>query len=347
MGGAKGAGVLRFLAGRAVRLIAVLIAITVVSFLFMNAIPGDPIALRLGEHATPAEMAQLRASLGLDRPWFVQLPLYLAAVAHGDLGRSIFDAQPVAQKLAQYFPATFELALSAMIFATAVGIPVGIVAAVRYRSAIDALIMSAALLGVSIPVFWLGWLLVYVFAVIPAQHGLNVFPISGRISVTYFIPARTHLVVVDALLAGNGRAALDALWHLVLPAITLGTIPLAIIAKITRSGMLDVLSADYIRTARAKGLGERAVVVKHALRNALLPIITVLGLQTGLLLGGAVLTESVFAWPGVGRLAFEAISNRDMPLINGCILLFATVFVIVNTLVDIFYALANPRIRYS
>ena len=338
---------LRFLAERLVRLVAVLIAITVVSFLFMHAIPGDPVALRLGEHATAEEVSHLRVALGLDRPWFVQLALYLGAVAHGDLGQSVFDAQPVAQKLGQYFPATIELALSAMVFATVVGIPAGIIAAVRHRSVLDALTMSAALLGVSIPVFWLGWILVYLLAVLPAQHGLNLFPISGRASVMYFVPARTHLVVVDALLAGNGRAALDALWHLILPAVTLGTIPLAIVAKITRSGMLDVLSADYIRTARAKGLAERAVVVKHALRNALLPIITVLGLQTGLLLGGAVLTESVFAWPGVGRLAFEAISNRDMPLINGCILLFAMVFVIVNAIVDVLYAVANPRIRYS
>ncbi|HEY4440815.1 MAG TPA: ABC transporter permease [Candidatus Elarobacter sp.] len=277
----------------------------------------------------------------------MQLGIYLAAVAHGDLGASVFDAQPVAQKLAQYFPATLELTIGAMLVAIVAGIPAGVLAAVRHRSALDALTMSAVLLGVSIPVFFLGWLLVYLLAVLPSHAGLNLFPISGRIALTYLVPARTHLVVIDALLAGNGRAALDALWHLVLPAVTLGTIPLAIVAKITRSGMLEVLASDYVRTARAKGLGERDVVVKHALRNALIPIITVLGLQTGLLLGGAVLTESIFAWPGVGRLAFEAISNRDMPLINGCMLLFAVVFVVVNTAVDLLYAAANPRIRYS
>lgn len=339
---------LRFLAERLVRLVAVLFAITVVSFLFMQAIPGDPVTLRLGEHASPVEVAHLRADLGLDRPWYVQLGRYLGAVAHGDLGASVFDAQPVVEKLAQYFPATLELTLSAMLFAIVIGIPAGVFAAVHHRSAIDVLTIVGTLIGVSIPVFWLGWILIYLFAVVPWHlAGLNLFPISGRISLTYFVPARTHLIVVDALLAGNGRAALDALWHLVLPAITLGTIPLAIVAKITRSGMLDVLSADYVRTARAKGLDQRTIIFKHALRNALIPIITVLGLQTGLLLGGAVLTESVFAWPGVGRLAFEAISNRDMPLINGCILLFATVFVVVNTLVDLLYAVANPRIRYS
>ena len=337
---------LRFVVDRVARLAAVLVGITVVSFLFMHAIPGDPVKLRLGEHASPVDIAQLTAQLGLDRPWYVQLGRYLGAVAHGDLGRSVFDAQPVAQKLAQYFPATFELALAAMAVAVVVGIPAGVIAAVRRGEPVDALTMSAVLLGVSIPVFWLGWLLVYLLAVLPARHGVDLFPISGRTSLTAFVPVRTHLAVLDALLAGNGRAALDALWHLVLPALTLGTIPTAIVAKITRSGMLEVLGSDYIRTARAKGLAERAVVIRHALRNALVPILTVLGLQTGLLLGGAVLTESVFAWPGVGRLTFDAIANRDMPLINGCMLLLATVFVVVNTLVDVLYAAANPRIRY-
>jgi ABC-type dipeptide/oligopeptide/nickel transport system permease component len=284
---------------------------------------------------------------GLDQPWWVQLWKYLGALLHGDLGTSIADTQPVAQKLATFFPATVELTFGAMLVAVLVGIPVGVYAAVRQRSFVDAFAMSAVLLGVSIPVFWLGWMLVYVLAVLPARAGFDLFPISGRISLLYDIPPHTHLIVIDALLAGNGRAALDALWHLVLPAVTLGTIPLAIVAKITRGSMLEVLASDYVRTARAKGLSERRVVVRHALRNALVPIITVLGLQTGLLLGGAVLTESVFAWPGVGRLAFDAISNRDMPVINGCVLLFATVFVVVNTVVDVLYALANPRIRYA
>jgi peptide/nickel transport system permease protein len=338
---------LRFFIDRLVRLVLVLLGITVASFLFLHLIPGDPVTLMLGEHASPEEVTRLRAQLGLDQPWWVQLAIYLGAVAHGDLGRSVFDAQPVAQKLAQYFPATLELTIAAMLVAIVVGIPAGVLAAVRHRSALDALTMSVVLLGVSIPVFWLGWILVYLLAVLPSHAGLNLFPISGRISLSYYVPARTHLVVLDALLAGNPRAALDALWHLVLPALTLGTIPLAIVAKITRSGMLDVLQSDYIRTARAKGLDERAVVIRHALRNALIPIITVLGLQAGLLLGGAVLTESIFAWPGVGRLAFDAISNRDMPLINGCMLLFAVVFVVVNTGVDLLYAAANPRIRYS
>ena len=306
---------LAFLVRRVARLIAVLFAITLASFAFMHLVPGDPVTLRLGDHASPEQVADLRRTFGLDRPWYAQLGLYLVALVRGDLGRSIEDLQPVTTKLAQYFPATIELTAGALIVAVAVGIPVGIAAALRRRTAFDALAMSLVLLGVSVPVFWLGFMLVYALAVVPAAFGLNLFPISGRISLAYVVPARTHLIVLDALLAGNARAALDALWHLVLPAVTLGTIPLAIVAKITRSGMLEVMRSDYVRTARAKGLGPRAVIVGHALRNALLPILTVVGLQTGLLLGGAVLTEHIFAWPGVGRLAFDAISNRDMPLV--------------------------------
>jgi peptide/nickel transport system permease protein len=339
--------VANFVVARILRLFGVLVAITLVSFTFMQLIPGDPVTIRLGEHASAQQVAELRAELGLDEPWYVQLGLYGEHVAHGDLGISLIDSQPVARKLAQYFPATLELTLGAMLFALVLGIPAGVFAAARYRSWTDALTMSGILLGVSVPVFWLGWILMYVFAVLPGRYGLNLFPISGRISLQYIVPARTHLIVLDALLAGNGRAALDALWHLILPAVTLGTIPLAIVAKVTRSGMLEVLRSDYIRTARAKGLPGSTVILKHALRNALVPILTVIGLQTGLLLGGAVLTEHIFAWPGVGRLAFDAISNRDMPLVNGCILLFAAVFVVVNTAVDLLYAAVNPRIRYS
>jgi ABC-type dipeptide/oligopeptide/nickel transport system permease component len=338
---------LRFLGERLVRLAAVLVAITVASFLFMHAIPGDAIAIRLGEHATPGEIARLTAALGLDKPWYEQLVRYLGSLAHGDFGVSVADSQPVLGKLFAYFPATVELTIGAIITAIVVGVPAGVFAAVRRGTASDAITMSLVLLGVSIPVFWLGWMLVFLLAVLPGKIGLDLFPISGRIALQYYVPARTHLIVVDALLAGNGRAFLDALHHLVLPAVTLGTIPMAVVAKITRSGMLDVLGSDYIRTARAKGLSERIVILKHALKNALIPIITVLGLQTGLLLGGAVLTEHIFAWPGVGRLAFDAISNRDMPVVNGCIVLFAVVFVVVNAVVDVLYAVANPRIRYG
>lgn len=337
----------RFVLERMVRMFLVMIVLTVVSFLFINAIPGDPVTMRLGEHATADQIELLRKTEGLDKPLAVQMGLYLGRVVHGDLGHSIIDHQGVAEKLGAYFPATVELATGALIVAILLGVPIGIIAAVRHRGTVDVLAMTGAMLGVSIPVFWLGWMLVFVLAVLPGNWHLNLFPISGRISLLYTVHPIIHLIILDALLAGNTRAALDALWHLALPALTLGTIPLAIIAKITRSGMLDVLRSDYIRTARAKGLEDRVVVVKHALRNALVPILTVIGLQTGLLLGGAVLTEHIFAWPGVGRLTFEAISNRDMPLINGCILLFAITFVVVNALVDVLYAAANPRIRYS
>ncbi len=337
----------RFVVDRLVRLVLVLFAITVASFLFLHLIPGNPATIRLGEHASPAEVQALTKALGLDRPWYVQLGVYLERLAHGDLGTSIADSQPVGQKLAAYFPATVELTVAALAVAVAIGIPAGVAAATRAGGTLDTLVMAFVLLGVSIPVFWLGWLLVYAFAVAPLGWGIDWFPISGQISLYYRIPPVTHFVLLDALLAGNLAAAGDAVRHLVLPALTLATIPLAITAKITRSGMLEVLRADYVRTARAKGLGSAAVTVRHALRNALIPIVTVVGLQTGLLLGGAVLTEHIFAWPGVGRLAYDAISNRDMPLINGCILLFAAVFVSVNTAVDLLYAALNPRIRYA
>ncbi len=336
-----------FLARRVLRLIGVLFAITLASFAFLHAIPGDPVTLRLGDHATPEQIVALRSQLGLDKPLAVQLGLYLLGVLHGDLGTSIVDFQPVLTKLGAYFAATIELSIFALLFAVLVGVPLGVLAAVKRGSAMDIAATIVSLVGVSIPVFVLGFVLIYVFAVVPSFVHVDLFPISGRISLTYYVPTRTHLVVLDALLAGNVAAALDALHHLVLPAITLGTIPLAIVAKITRSGMLEVLRSDYVRTAWAKGLGPRAVVYGHALRNALIPILTVIGLQTGLLLGGAILTESVFAWPGVGRLTFDAVSNRDFPLINGCVLLFATVFVVANTAVDMLYAIANPRIRYG
>lgn len=330
-----------------VRLIAVLLTIMVVSFLFLHLIPGNPIEILLGEHASRSDIERITHELQLDRPWYAQLGAYLWQVLHGNLGNSLADNLPVAQKLLSYFPATIELALSAMLVAVALGVPAGIIAALHHRKPLDTLLSTGVLIGVSVPVFWLGWMLLFLFAYEPSKAGLDVFPIGGRLSMRYDIVAHTHLLTIDALLAGNWPAFADVLRHLVLPAVTLGTIPLAIVAKMTRAGMLEVLRTDYIRTARAKGLGAYAVIVKHGLRNALIPIVTVIGLQTGLLLSGAVLTESIFAWPGVGRLAFEAISNRDNPLINGCILLFATTFVLVNLVVDMLYAALNPRIRLA
>jgi len=335
----------RFLATRFARLTVVCAIVVVASFIFLHLIPGDPATIRLGEHADARQVAAMRAQLGLDKPWPVQLAVYAARIAHGDLGESIVDGQPTAHKLAQAFPATLELALTALMFAVVVGVPVGVFAAVHKRTWSDSLAMSGMMLGVSVPVFWLGWMLIYLLAVLPGRFGFDFFPISGRLSFAYVVPGRTHFLVLDALLAGSVGAAWDALRHLMLPAVTLGTIPLAIIAKITRSSMLEVLGSDYIRTARAKGASANAVLFGHALRNALIPMITVIGLQTGMLLGGAVLTEHIFAWPGVGRLAFNAISDRDAPLVNACILLFAAAFVLVNALVDLMYTVADPRLR--
>ncbi|MBV8263884.1 MAG: ABC transporter permease [Candidatus Eremiobacteraeota bacterium] len=336
-----------FLAQRFLRFIAVLLTITAVTFLFLHLIPGNPVEILLGEHATHADVVKLTHDLKLDQPWYVQYAAYLGQMLRGDLGRSLTDDLPVAQKLGTYFPATVELGIAAMVVAVLVGVPIGILAAIRHRRPVDTLTSIVALLGVSVPVFWLGWMLLWLLAYEPSKVGLNLFPLAGRLSIKYSVPAHTHFVILDALFAGNMGALGDALWHLVLPAITLGTIPMAIVAKMTRAEMLEVLQTDYIRTARAKGLGATSIVIKHGLRNALIPIITVIGLQTGFLLGGAVLTESIFAWPGVGRLAFEAISNRDYPLIIGCVLLFSATFVLVNLIVDILYALFNPRIRYT
>jgi peptide/nickel transport system permease protein len=301
----------------------------------------------LGERATHADVMRLTHDLKLDQPWYVQYGAYLAQVLHGNLGRSLTDNLPVAEKLIAYFPATVELSIAAMIVASIIGVPAGLLAAVNHRRVLDTATSIGSLLGVSVPVFWLGWMLLWLLAYEPSKVGMNLFPLAGRISMSYHIPVHTHFITIDALLAGNWNAFVNALWHLVLPAVTLGTIPMAIIAKMTRAEMLEVLHTDYIRTARAKGVSNVGIIVRHGLRNALIPIVTVAGLQTGFLLGGAVLTESIFAWPGVGRLAFEAVSNRDYPLIIGSVLLFAATFVLVNFIVDILYALLNPRIRYA
>ena len=336
-----------FLGKRFLRLIAVLLTISAVSFLFLHLIPGNPVEILLGERATHADVVRLTHELKLDQPWYVQYGAYLSQVMRGNLGRSLTDNLPVAEKLATYFPATVELGIAAMIVASLIGIPAGLLAAVNHRRMLDTATSIGSLLGVSVPVFWLGWMLLWLLAYEPSKVGINLFPLAGRISMNYAIPVHTHFMTMDALLAGDWDAFVNALWHLVLPAVTLGTIPMAIIAKMTRAEMLEVLQTDYIRTARAKGVSRVSVIVKHGLRNALIPIVTVAGLQTGFLLGGAVLTESIFAWPGVGRLAFEAISNRDYPLIIGSVLLFAATFVLVNFAVDILYAVLNPRIRYA
>lgn len=328
---------------RLLGLVPVLFGITLLVFLFLQLIPGDPAQAILGERGTPEQLAALREKLGLNKPLYVQYLTFVKNILTGDLGTSAVSTIPVAEELKRRWPATFELALAATLVAVVFGIPVGILAAVRKNSLLDTLSMSLSLVGVSMPVFWLGLLLVYFFAV-----NLHWLPTGGRLSTDLAIDFRpiTGFLVLDGMLALKPEVLMDALRHLVLPALTLGTIPLAILTRITRSAMLEVLSQDYVRTARAKGLAERQVILKHALKNALLPVVTIVGLQFGTLLGGAILTETIFSWPGIGSYIYEGILNRDYPVVQAGVLVVATVFVLVNLLVDLSYALLDPRIQY-
>jgi peptide/nickel transport system permease protein len=321
--------------------IPVLVGITLLTFLFLHG-TGDPCSAILGEHYTPDRCAEIKTRYGLDDPVWLQYGRYVERLLHGDLGDSILTKRAVINELLDVFPATIELALAAMWIAVWVGIPLGLLAAARHNTSTDLGAMVLAMLGVSMPVFWLGLMLAYLFG-----YKLDLFPISGRLATGTEITQITGLNVVDSALTANWAGFRDALHHLVLPAIALSTIPAAIIARITRSSMLDVLSQDYIRTARAKGATERAVILRHALANALLPVVTVIGLQIGFLLSGAVLTETIFAWPGMGRWVIQAIPSNDIPVVQGGVLVFALVFVLVNLLVDISYAWLDPRIRYS
>ncbi len=336
-------GVWIYLFKRLLGLIPVLLGITLLVFSFLHLIPGDPAVVLLGERATPDQLAALRSQLGLDQPLPLQYLAFLRNLLHLHLGTSIISGIPVGDELRSRFPATFELSLAAMLVALMVGIPAGVLAAVRKQSWLDHLAMTGSLLGVSLPVYWLGLLLIYLFAV-----NLQWLPPSGRMSVDAglnFTPI-TGFYVLDALLQGNGPVLGDVLLHLVLPALTLGTIPLAILARITRSALLETISQDYIRTARAKGVSEFWVIGRHALKNALLPISTIIGLQFGTLLGGAILTETIFSWPGVGAWIYEGILARDYPVVQGGVLFVAIAFVLINSLVDLSYVLIDPRIRH-
>jgi peptide/nickel transport system permease protein len=333
--------VITYIVRRVVLTVPVLLGITFFTFVFLD-LTGDPCAALLGERYSPLRCEEIRERYGYNRPVLVRYGRYLAATLSGDLGRSILTKRSVANELRSVFPATIELALAAMLLAVVAGIPLGIVAAARHNSTADLGSMTLAMAGVSMPVFWLGLMLVYVFA-----FRLGWFPTNGRLSTGIELETITGLYVVDSILTLNMVALRDALHHLVLPALALCTIPAAIIARITRSAMLDVLGRDYIRTARAKGLRERVVVRKHALANAMLPVVTVIGLQLGFLLSGAVLTETIFAWPGMGRWVVQAISANNFPVVQAGVLVFALVFVGVNLLVDISYAWLDPRIRYD
>jgi peptide/nickel transport system permease protein len=334
---------LRFVVRRLLLLVPILLGLSILVFAWIRALPGGPAEALLGERLTPESRAQIEEQYGLDDPVFVQYWRYLkTTVVDRDLGTSITTRRPVVEELEQRFPATIELAMAAMLFAVVFGIPLGYVAAKKYGSSIDQASLVVSLLGVSIPIFFLAILLKYVFAI-----KLGLLPTVGRISVLIDLEHPTNFYVLDAIIAGDPEALWDVIKHLILPAIALGSIPLAIIARITRVATLDVQNEDYVRTARAKGLPPRTVDIRHIFRNALLPIATIIGLQTGLLLSGAVLTETVFAWPGMGTWLVEAIENRNYPVLQGGILFVSLIFVLVNLVVDLSYALINPRIRVS
>lgn len=348
----------RFVIRRLISVIPTLIGVTFVIFMFQRLIPGDPAVAMLGEHATPENVARIREQFGLNRPLFLdrealkegdfagffdsQYIRYLGRLVRFDLGTSIHRRIPVAATLAERFPATVELALLSMLVAVLVGVPVGIISAARRNSPVDGATMIGSLIGVSMPIFWLGLMEIMLFAVF-----LQWLPSGSRLSSGIEVQSITKLILVDSLLTGNRIAFVDALKHILMPMFALATIPMAIIARMTRSSMLDVLQEDYIRTAHAKGLKEGVVLLRHALKNAFLPVITIIGLQTGSLLAGAVLTETIFSWPGIGKWVYDGILGRDYPIVQGGTLLIAVIFLFFNLLVDVSYAYLDPRIHYD
>ncbi|MCF6092397.1 ABC transporter permease [Microaerobacter geothermalis] len=327
---------------RLLMLIPVLLGMSIIVFSIIHAIPGDPARTILGEKATPEALAQLREDLGLNNPWYIQYWSYLSDILQGDIGTSLRTKVPIAQEIWPYLAATFELTFVSMIIAVFFGVNIGIFAAWKQNSWIDYGSMLLALVGVSMPVFWLGLMEQWIFA-----QKLQWLPSIGRFDAKMGFESITGFYVLDSLIQGDWQRLWDIVKHLILPGIALGTIPMAIIARITRSSMLEVMRSDYIRTARAKGLHDFWVIYKHALKNALIPVLTVIGLQTGLLLGGAVLTETIFGWPGIGQYIYNAISYRDYPVIQSGILVIATLFVFINLIVDLLYAYIDPRIHYK
>jgi len=333
---------LRYVVRRLLLLIPILFGLSILTFFWVRALPGSPISSLLGERATPQLVAQYKERYGLNEPVYKQYFKQLRAWAHADFGTSTATHRQITYEIKQRFPATMELAIAALIFAIGFGVPLGFFAAKKHGQLFDHASLFLSLIGISIPVFFLAIILKYIFAV-----RLGWLPTVGRASVLIDTKHPTNFYILDAIFTRDWYALKDALEHLILPAIALGSIPLAIITRITRAAVLDVQNEDYVRTARAKGLAPITVDRRHILRNAMLPISTIIGLQAGLLLSGAVLTETVFAWPGIGSWLRDAIFNRDYPVIQGGIMFVALVFVLVNLLVDISYALINPRIRYS
>jgi peptide/nickel transport system permease protein len=320
-------------------LIPTLLGVSIIVFLMLRFTPGDPAELLLGERATDEALAQIREHLGLNEPLYVQYGLFLKRLMKGDLGETIWSRQKVWIEVKERFPATIELSVAALLISCFFGILFGIISATRQYSIFDYLSMLGALIGVSMPIFWLGLVFMLIFSV-----NLGWLPLSGRLSIDVDIEVITNFYILDAVLTRNWVALKDALWHIIMPAVTLSTIPTAIVARMTRSSMLEVLRQDYIKTAKAKGLSRFMVTFKHALRNALIPVVTTIGLQFGVALGGAILTETIFAWPGVGKWMFDAVMKRDYMVIQGGTLVIAAVFVVINLAVDMLYAVINPRI---
>jgi peptide/nickel transport system permease protein len=327
---------------RLLQLIPVLLGMTLIVFFIIRAIPGDPAQVILGQQATKEAVEALRLQLGLDNPWYVQYFNYLGGLLTGDLGESLRTKVEVSSEIWPYLAATFELALVAIIIAVFIGVNAGIVSAWFQNSWFDYTAMILALIGVSMPIFWLGLMEQWIFGI-----QLDWLPTTGRENIRNPVDSITNLYIVDTLIQGNFDQLGEVFKHLILPGIALATIPMAIIARMTRSSMLEVMRSDYIRTARAKGLKMFWVVYKHSLKNAIIPVLTVIGLQMGLLLGGAILTETIFGWPGIGRYIYEAIGYRDYPVIQSGILVVATIFVTINLIVDLLYAAVDPRIKYN
>lgn len=337
---------LQFILQRLGLVIPTFIGITLLTFIFVHLIPGDPVMIMAGERGlSPERHAYLMAELGLDKPLWQQYLNYLNGIMHGDLGISLKSRIPVWDEFLPRFKATLELGICAMIFAVSVGIPVGVLAAVKRGSIFDHTAISVSLAGYSMPIFWWGIILIMLVSV-----KLDLTPVSGRLADSVFLDDSyplTGFMLIDTLFWGEEGDFLDALHHIILPAIVLGTIPLAVIVRMTRSAMLEVLGEDYIRTARAKGLSRARVILIHALRNAMLPVVTVIGLQVGTMLAGAILTETIFSWPGLGRWLIDALQRRDYPVVQGGVLLIATMIIFVNLLVDVLYGIVNPRIRHK
>jgi peptide/nickel transport system permease protein len=327
---------------RLLMLIPVLFGMTLVVFFIIRAIPGDPAQVILGQQATKEAIAALTDKLGLNDPWYIQFVEYVKGLLTGDLGESLRSSTPISEEIWPYLAATLELSLAAMIIAIVIGVNAGIISAWFQNSWFDYIAMVVALIGISIPVFWLGLMEQWLFSL-----ELGWLPSTGRENVRNPVEAITNLYLIDTLLNGRWDQFGEVVRHLILPSITLATIPMAIIARITRSSMLEVMRSDYIRTARAKGMRMFWVVYKHSLKNAVIPVLTVIGLQIGLLLGGAILTETIFGWPGIGRYIYEAIGYRDYPVIQSGILIIATIFILINLVVDLLYVAIDPRIKYN